>query len=130
MAWALKRQTAGPDRQPVLKAVPSPASCPTPRPRRRAKSLPVYRLYPASEPEPYRQAETLLHAIQRDAEDAVGKYVPARDLERLYGELCEREHWKPHHWSVMGFELGKLCERVCKKARGRRFNCYRIPRPV
>ena len=130
MAWALRKPIAEPVRQPVLKAVARPTPSPTPRPRRRAKSLTVYRLYPASEPEPYRQAETLLHAIQRDAEDAVGKYVPARDLERLYGELCEREHWNPHHWSVMGFELGKLCERVCKKARGRRFNCYRIPRPI
>jgi hypothetical protein len=111
-------------RRPTLKAVASPK----PSPKRRAKSFPVYRLYPAAEPEPYRQAETMLREIQRYAEDAIGKYIPAGDLERLYGELCERENWEAHHWTVMGHELAKLTERVCKKSGTKRFMAYKISR--
>ncbi|MCP4780927.1 MAG: hypothetical protein GY877_09340 [Hyphomicrobium sp.] len=94
-------------RRPTLKAVVSP--------KRRAKSFPVVLLYPESEPEPQSQAEAVLSEIQKHAEHAIGNYVPSTHLQRFYGELCEREGWKRKHWCVMGHELGKLTNRVCKK---------------
>ncbi len=94
----------------------------------RAKSFPVVLLYPECEPEPQSQAEALLHEIHTYAEHAIGSYVPSTHLQRFYGELCEREGWERKHWCVMGHELGKLTERVCKETGTKRFMAYQIPR--
>ena len=126
MLRALRKQTAEPHRPPVLKAVPSP----TPRPKRRTKSFPIALLYPEAEPEPQSQAEALLDEIQKYAEHTIGKYVPSTHLQRFYDELCGRKGWEPEHWCVMGYELGKLTERVCKKRGTKRYMAYRIPRAV
>ncbi len=107
-------------RRPTLKAVASP--------KRRAKSFPVVLLYPESEPEPQSQAEAVLSEIQKYAEHAIGSYVPSTHLQRFYGEMCQERGWKRKHWCVMGHELGKLTERVCKKRGDKRFMAYKIPR--
>jgi uncharacterized protein with PIN domain len=60
--------------------------------------------------------------------EAVGKFVPMRQLERFYGELCEREGWQPKHWHVIGREMTQLTKKVLKKRKGRRFMAYKIPR--
>ncbi|MES0385788.1 MAG: hypothetical protein ABUJ98_14535 [Hyphomicrobium sp.] len=111
-------------RRPALKAVASPK----PSPKRRAKSFPIVLLYPESEPEPQTQAEALLDEIQKYAEHAIGSYVPSTHLQRFYGELCQERGWERKHWCVMGHELGKLTERVCKKRGTKRFNAYKIPK--
>ncbi|MGI9402960.1 MAG: hypothetical protein ACR2OF_00435 [Hyphomicrobium sp.] len=111
-------------RRPTLKAVASPK----PSPKRRAKSLPVVLLYPECEPEPQSQAEALLHEIHKYAEHAIGNYVPSTHLQRFYGELCQERGWESKHWCVIGRELGKLTEKVCKKRGSKRFMAYKIPR--
>jgi hypothetical protein len=129
-------QPPRPQRSPIGKAQASPNPSPSrsPKgsikasPKRRAKSIPIALLYPETEPEPQRQAETLLHEIQTHAEDAVGKYVPQSHLERFYGELCTRKGWEPKHWCVIGSELGKITDRVLKKRGTKRFMVYKIPR--
>jgi len=125
MLTALKRHIE-PDSQPVLSAVTSP----TPRPKRRTKSFPIALLYPEDEPEPQSQAEALLDEIQKYAEHTIGRYVPSAHLQRFYAELCGHKGWEPEHWCVMGYELGKLTERVCKKRGTKRYMAYLIPRPI
>ena len=138
LRWLLKRaieiepldKPAAPRPHLVPVRAPNPSSNPSPKAGRkpRAKSFPIFALYPESEPEPQSQAETLLYEIQTYAEDAIGKYVPQSHLQRFYGELCEREGWKPKHWCVIGSELGKITDRVLKKRGTTRFIVYKIPR--
>jgi len=111
-------------RRPVLKAILSPKPCP----KRRAKSLLIVPLYPESEPEPPIQAEALLHEIQKYAELAIGSYVPSTHLQRFYGEMCQERGWQRKHWCVIGHEIGKLTDRVCKKCGTKRLMAYKIPR--
>lgn len=97
------------------------------RAKQRAKPFPIAHIYRA-EPEANAQAEMLLSEIQTYMPEATGRFVPMRQLERFYGELCEREGWQPKHWSVIGRELGGLTKKVLKKRKGRRFMAYKIPR--
>jgi len=114
---------------PLRCPTPCPAPSPTARRKPRTKSYPVFRLYPAREPEPQRQAEMLLREIATYCEDAIGQYIPTGDLQRLYLEFCGRQRWEPRHWSVIGYELGRLTHRVIKKVRSKRFKAYKIPAP-
>ncbi len=122
MAWALRKQIDEPVRQP--KAVPKPRRKP------RAKSFPIVWLYPPPQTEPQDQAETLLREIQTHCEHTIGSYVPASSIAQYYGVLAKERDWKPLSWHVIGRELGKLTERISKRRDGKRFNCYRIPRPI
>ena len=85
---------------------------------------------PPPQTEPQHQAETLLREIQTHSEHTIGSYVPACNLARFYGDLAKERGWEPLSWHVIGRELGKLTERVSKRRGGKRFNCYRIPRPI
>ena len=62
------------------------------------------------------------------AEDAIGKYIPQSQLERFYGELCEREGWTPRSWTAIGRRLKGLTDRRRLKRNGKQFRAYRIPR--
>jgi len=57
-------------------------------------------------------------------------YIPSRDLQRYYRELCKRKDWRAQDWSLAGYVLGKVCERAIQKTGGARQVVYRIPRAV
>ncbi len=97
--------------------------------KRRRKRIQVESLYREVEPEPRRHARELLQLIQTECPHIVGKYVPHLHLERTYRELCERERWKPRHWTSLGRQLGDLTHKKVIKRDGKRFTAYRIPRP-
>jgi len=113
--------------RPTVTPVQSPNRSPARSPKRRAKRLAVTLLYPATEPEPQRQAELLLREIQTHAEHAIGTYVLQSHLERFYGELCNERGWEPKHWCVIGSELGKLTDKTLKKRGAKRAVVYKIP---
>jgi hypothetical protein len=123
MAWALRKQSAGPDSPPVLKAVPSPT--PSPVTRGRPKRLAVFRLYPVPEASLERQIEVMIDEVAEFV--PADAYVPSRDLQRYYRELCERKEWRAQDWSLAGHVLGKVCERAIQKTGGVRQVVYRIP---
>lgn len=113
-----------PVRRPVLEAVPSPT--PSPVARGRPKRIPVFRLYPVPEPSLERQIEVMLDEVAEVVpQDA---YVPSRDLQRYYGELCERNDWHPQHWTLAGHVLASVCERAIQKTGKKRQVIYKIPR--
>ena len=85
-------------------------------------------LYPAPEPVPRAHARAILEQIQMYAEETVGTYVPQSELERFYGELCEREGWTRRHWAAVGRQLNQLTDRRRLKRNGKQFRAYRIPR--
>ena len=126
---------AVPDRRPELAPcliVPnfrarSPAEIAVPKRRRRR--IQVESLYREVEPEPRRHARALVQLIQIECPHIVGKYVPHLHLERAYDELCERERWKPRHWTSLGRHLGDLTHKKVVKRDGKRFTAYRMPRP-
>ena len=126
MAWALRRQTAKPDRPPVLKAVPSPT--PSPVTRRRLKRIPVFRLYPVPEPSLERQVEVMVDEIAEYA--PADSYIPSTDLQRYYRELCDRKKWRAQDWSLAGHVLGSVCKRTIQKTGTKRQVVYKIPRAV
>jgi hypothetical protein len=83
------------------------------------------------EPEPLLHARTLIEHVQLYAEDAVGTYVPSRELKRFYGELCEREGWAPQSWTAIGTRLTELTDDHKRlKRRGRQFWAHLIPGPI
>lgn len=106
----------------------SPRCASNPSPKRRRKPAPVGSLYPQPEPEPLTHARALLQQIQMYAEDAIGTYIPQSQLERFYGELCEREGWTPRSWTAIGRRLKELTDRRRLKRNGKQFQAYRIPR--
>ena len=124
MLNALRRQTLEPNSPPVLKAVPSPT--PSPVTRRRLKRIPVFRLYPVPEPSLERQVEVMVDEIAEYA--PADSYIPSRDLQRYYRELCERKEWRAQDWSLAGYVLGSVCERAIQKTGSKRQVVYRIPR--
>ncbi len=124
MAWALKRQTPEPDSPPVLKAVTSPT--PSPVTRGRPKRLPVFRLYPVPEASLERQIEVMVDEIAEFV--PADAYVPSRDLQRYYRDLCKRKEWRAQDWSLAGYVLGSVCERAIQKTGSKRQVVYRIPR--
>ncbi len=126
MAWALRRQITGPDSPPVLKAVPSPT--PSPVTRRRLKRIPVFRLYPVPEPSLERQVEVMVDEIAEFV--PADGYVPSRDLQRYYRELCKRKDWRAQDWSLAGYVLGSVCTRKIQKTGSKRQVVYLIPRPI
>ncbi len=126
MLRALKRQTAGPDRPPVLKAVPSPT--PSPVTRGRPKRIPVFRLYPGPEASLERQVEVMVDEIAEYA--PADSYIPSTDLQRYYRELCNRQDWRVQDWSLAGYVLGSVCERAIQKTGSKRQVVYRIPRAI
>ena len=126
MLAALKRQTAGPDRQPILKAVPSPT--PSPVTRRRPKRLPIFRLYRVPEASLERQIEVMVDEIADYV--PADSYIPSRDLQRYYRELCERKNWRAQDWSLAGYVLGSVCKRTIQKTGTKRQIVYKIPRAV
>jgi hypothetical protein len=82
------------------------------------------------DPEPLLHARTLIEHVQLYAEDAVGTYVPSRELKRFYGELCEREGWAPQSWTAIGSRLSQLTDGHKRLKRGgRQFWAHLIPRP-
>ncbi len=124
MLAALRRQITGPDSPPVLKAVPSPT--PSPVTRGRPKRLPVFRLYSVPEASLERQIEVMVDEIAEFV--PADAYVPSRDLQRYYRELCERKEWRAQDWSLAGYVLGSGCERAIQKTGSKRQVVYRIPR--
>ena len=125
MLAALRRQIAGPESPPVLKAVPSPT--PSPVTRGRPKRFPVFRLYPVPEASLERQIEVLVDEVAEFV--PADAYVPSRDLQRYYRELCKRKDWRAQDWSLAGYVLGSVCERAIQKTGSKRQVVYRIPRP-
>ena len=125
MLAALKRQTARPDRPPVLKAVASPT--PSPITRRRLKRIPVFRLYRVPEASLERQIEVMVDEIAEYA--PADSYIPSTDLQRYYRELCDRKKWRAQDWSLAGYVLGSVCERAIQKTGSKRQVVYRIQRP-
>ena len=125
MLAALRRQIAGPDSPPVLKAVPSPT--PSPVTRGRPKRLAVFRLYPAPEASLERQIEVMIDEVAEFV--PADAYVPSRDLQRYYRELCERKKWRVQDWSLAGHVLGTVCERAIQKTGSKRQVVYRIQHP-
>ncbi len=126
MAWALRKQTPEPDSPPVLKAVPSPT--PSPVTRGRPKRLAVFRLYPGPEASLERQIEVMIDEIAEFV--PADAYIPSRDLQRYYHELCERQDWRAQDWSLVGYVLGSVCERAIQKTGSKRQVVYRIPCPI
>ncbi len=126
MAWALKRHKPEPHSPPVLKAVPSPT--PSPVTRRRPKRLAVFRLYPVPEPALERQVEVMVDEIAEFV--PADAYVPSRDLQQYYRELCERKDWRAQDWSLAGHVLGSVCKRASQKTGSKRQVVYRIPRAI
>ncbi len=57
-------------------------------------------------------------------------YIPSRDLQRYYRELCDRKKWRAQDWSLAGHVLGSVCKRTIQKTGDRRQVVYRIPRLV
>ena len=103
---------------------------PTPESDSRPRYV-VGTLYPRRkpEPEPLVHARALIEHVQLYAEDAVGTYIPSRELKRVYGELCEREGWKPRSWSAIGTRLTELTDDHRRLNRGgRQFWAHLIPR--
>ena len=89
----------------------------------------IYRLR-KPEPEPLLHARTLIEHVQLYAEDAIGTYIPSRELKRFYGELCEREGWAPRSWTAIGSRLSQLTDDHKRLKRGgRQFWAHLIPRP-
>lgn len=115
-------------RDEVDEPVQRPTLVPKPKRKMRTKAFPILWLYPEAEPEPQAQAEAMLDEIREYVDGAAGQYVPAKHLEKFYGELCQERGWEPKHWCVIGRELGKLTEKVCKKRGSKRFMAYKIPR--
>ena len=124
MAWALRKQIT--DTPPVPTAVPSPT--PSPVTRARPKRLPVFRLYPAPEATLERQIEVMIDEVAEFV--PTDAYVPSRDLQRYYRELCERKDWHAQDWSLAGHVLASVCERTIQKTGTKRQVVYRIPRAV
>ncbi len=124
MLTALKRHIE-PDSQPVLSAVTSPT--PSSVTRSRPKRLPVFRLYPVPEASLERQIEVMVDEIAEFV--PADAYVPSRDLQRYYRELCERKEWRAQDWSLAGYVLGSVCERAIQKTGSKRQVVYKIPRP-
>ena len=124
MAWALKRQTPEPDSPSVLKAVPSPT--PSPVTRGRPKRIPVFRLYPGPEASLERQIEVMVDEIAEFV--PADAYVPSRDLQQYYRDLCKRKEWRAQDWSLAGYVLGSVCERAIQKTGSKRQVVYKIPR--
>ncbi len=73
-------------------------------------------------------AMAILQQIQMYAEDVIGTYIPQSQLERFYGELCEREGGTPRSWTAIGRRLNGLTDRRRLKRNGKQFRAYRIPR--
>ena len=97
--------------------------------KRRQKRLRVCRLYAEPPSPPLIHARALLAFIQEECPDYVGGYVPRPDLERFYrNDLCEREGWKPRHWTAIARELSKITNKKTVRHRGQRFVGYCIPR--
>jgi hypothetical protein len=97
--------------------------------KRRQKRVRVCRLYAEPPSQPLIHARALLAFIQEECPDYIGGYVPRPDLERFYlNDLCEREGWKPRHWTAIARELGKITNKKTVRHRGQRFVGYRIPR--
>jgi len=124
MLAALRRQITGPDSPPVLKAVPSPT--PSPVTRGRPKRLPVFRLYPAPEASLARPIEVMIDEVAEFV--PADAYIPSRDLQRDYRELCKRKDWRAQDWSLAGHVLGSVCERAIQKTGSKRQVVYKIPR--
>ena len=104
---------------------------PTPEPDSRPRYV-VGTLYPRRkpEPEPLVHARALIEHVQLYAEDAVGTYIPSRELKQVYGELCEREGWEPRSWTAIGTQLTELTDDHRRLNRcGRQFWAHLIPRP-
>jgi hypothetical protein len=83
-------------------------------------------LYPAPEASLERQIEVLIDEIAEYV--PADAYVPSRDLQRYYRELCERKDWRAQDWSLAGHVLGSVCERAIQKTGSKRQVVYRIPR--
>jgi hypothetical protein len=113
---------------PIPKLLP-PTTAPDPCHKRRQKRVRVCRLYPESPSEPLIHARALLALVQVECPQYVGGYVPRPDLEGCYRELCEREGWKPRHWTAIARQLGEITSKKTVRHRGERFVGYRIPRP-
>ncbi len=98
--------------------------------KRRQKRVRVCRLYREPFSEAMIHAGALLAFIQEECPDFIGGYVPRPDLERFYrNDLCEREAWKPRHWTAIARQLGEITSKKTVRHKGERFVGYRIPRP-
>jgi len=119
-----------PAARPRLVAPQSPNPSPKPSPKRKPRPVRIAFLYPEDRRvQADAQAAAILHEIQTYAEDCIGAYVPMRHIERFYKELATRRGWQVHDWSVIGCEFGRLTGKKLVKRAGRRYMCYRIPRP-
>lgn len=110
---------------------PSPAPKPTPKriPKRRPKRVQISSLYPTVPSEKERHARELLAFIAEYAPDTEGTYVPARELERYYGEdFCAYQGWQPFHWTSIARQLRDMTAKRTVKKNGIRRVCYQIPR--
>jgi hypothetical protein len=114
----------------VLTIVPEarPQSLPqTGVPKRRRMRIEIEDIYPTQEPrcEAREHAAAVLDLIK--AECTSGKFIPKKELERMYWEMCERQALDPRHWTAVARHLTKMTQRVTKKEAGRRFTAYRVP---
>lgn len=81
------------------------------------------------EPEALVHARALIEHVQVYAEDAIGTYIPSKELKQFYRELCECEGWKPRSWTAIGTRLTRLSgDHGRLKRGGRQFWAHRIPR--
>lgn len=117
---------AAPNHVPAhcLSAAPATTAPPS-RPRRRAaRPAPIFRLYQEPPRPAAVQANALLELVREQCPEASGHWLIVEDLSRAYGELAEREGWRPLHWAQIGRELAKLTRRRTVKRAGKRHVAY------
>jgi hypothetical protein len=99
-------------------------------PKRAHKGVRIGRLYPERRSKPLVHAQALIAFVQVQCPELIGAYVPHRDLDGAYGELCAKEGWKRCSWTAIARQLTamKIKKRALKR-NGERFRAaYRIPK--
>ena len=68
--------------------------------------------------EPLKHARALLEFIRIECPDLIGAYILQPDLNRAYRELCEKEGWRPRHWTAIARHLEQTDGKDQCEARG------------
>lgn len=95
---------------------------------RRRKAIEIEHIYPTTRPvcEPMGHAAAVLELIK--GECTPGRYIPQKQIERMYRELCANEGWQPRHWTAIARHLGGMTEKKIKKENGKKYVVYRVPK--
>ena len=100
-------------------------------PKRAHKRARMGRLCPEPKPKPLVHARALIALIQEQCPDLIGAYLPHRDLDGAYAELCAKEgSVTGARWTAIARQLKAMkIQKRSMKRNGERFRAaYRIPK--